>query len=102
VAYLFLCLLSVDMQEHANAAGEASRHGNLAGAEKGDERPAHLPSRQRWILRVQVVGDGKEGATNLLDWNLVGLDQPTQHFLRRGADRLARIRRRGGRAANAS
>ena len=80
MAYLLLCSLGVDMKQHADAASQTARHRNLAGAEKGNVDPPHLPRRQRRILRVQIVGDSKEGAANLLDWNFVGFDEPLERL----------------------
>src|SRR5262245_23752173 len=101
MAYLLLCLLGVDMQEHADAASEASRHSDFTSAEKGDIDPSHLSRLQRRVLRIQIVGDGKECAGNLLQWNIVGCDEPTQQLLCRGTNGLACIGRRGGRATDA-
>src|SRR5262245_34967450 len=102
MANLLLRLLRADVQQHADAARKTAWHGYLARAQQWNIDPTHLPCRERRILRIEIVGDGKEGAADLFNWRLILLDEPPQQFLCRRADRLACIRRGGGRATDPS
>ena len=52
--------LSVPVDEDANAALQAARHRDLAGAHQGHIRPAHLAGGPGRVSRAQVVGEGEE------------------------------------------
>ena len=58
--------IGVPMDEQAQAVRQSVRHIDLAGAHKRHFRPAHLPGCPGGVDSLQVAGDRKQNAGNIL------------------------------------
>ncbi len=76
VAQVALSLRRVDVEQHADAARDATGDGDLAGAEQRHLVPAQLARGQGGIGGVEVVGHGEERAGDIRDIEGIARHQP--------------------------
>src|SRR5579875_6050 len=91
VLHLGGAAFSVDMQQHANASGQAAGNWYLAGADEGHFRPAETACRYSGKGGIQIIGDCKNGAGDLVSLQFIAPNYGLKQFACSGQNLLAPI-----------
>lgn len=89
------------MDQQADAARQRARHRDLGGMEQGHDVPAKLLGRSGGERRVEVPGDGEQGADDVVGLQPIGLDQRVKQLVGCGENFLGLIVVDGGGSPNA-
>ena len=71
----------VGVDQQADAARQRARNGDLGGMEQGHNVPAKLLRRPGGERRVEVPGDGEQGADDVVGLQPIGLDQRAKQLV---------------------
>jgi len=92
---------SIGVHQQPNTTGQGTRHRNLGGVQQRHDIPSELLCRPGRKRGIEIPGDRKERADDIVGLQLVGLYQGSQQLVGGGEDLVGIVSGDGGGSPNA-